>query len=160
VNRSALKRAVATSAGAVALVAAVLLGGCDGSRGTATGGRSAAASSTAASNTAQVCADVWNVFNRYTRGDAPEMKAFSKAVNDRYRGRDEPGEYASAAAAYFGAFKRDLRALADRATDPALRDALNKLADGLGTTNPSADPGAFTDLFEPIAMICPYPRSP
>ena len=105
-----------------------------------------------ADNTVEVCRQVQGTITRYTT-DAPEFVTVNASVQRGYKGTDDPADVRAAFAAYFRAYGKALRPLAEKATRPELKTALTKLADAYGRGD--ADSNALST----VLSLCPQPTS-
>jgi hypothetical protein len=128
-----------TRVGLAALLLPLLLAaGCGTSAGntptagnTATTGNAASAAAGAGSDgTGKVCGEAEATLARYST-EAPERKALTKAINDSYQGKGDRAAVAAASQAYYRAWGRDLRALAEQARNAEVKAALTGQADFL-----------------------------
>jgi hypothetical protein len=130
----AVRGRIVTTVAALAIAGAV--GGCSKDPGPAP----------KPDNTAEVCAEYVASTHPESANQSPETKAYNKLIADSYVGKADPTSATSApiVTAYYAAMSRDTRALAERATRKATRDAFNGLADAM--KGMADHPGGIPDL--------------
>jgi hypothetical protein len=110
-------------------------------------------------NIKEVCAAVHKVNENHLGGYSPEGRARQKVMIDMFNGKEvDMNTQMAVQMAVMKALDRDLRPLAERATDPALRAAIIHLADD--ATRPNDNPGpipAPDSGTAAVAALCPNP---
>jgi hypothetical protein len=128
-------------------------------------GGAAARSTASADNTAAVCAQfVASVKPFISTGadEAPEAKAYAKVMADAYQGKEVPeGQEIDIQHAYWSALEKAPRALAAKATNAALRDALSAYADELDGRSEDVLPefvGMESPAHQELDKLCDTPE--
>jgi hypothetical protein len=102
-------------------------------------------------NTAAVCAEYLTTMEQFY-SESPEGRALTDAVTRRhYKGTIDEADYQHAVTTFNRAFGVRLKPLADKATNPELKDALTELSDAY-----SAGRSGIAAV-NAIAAICPDP---
>ncbi|MGK5518228.1 hypothetical protein ACSNN9_02615 [Micromonospora sp. URMC 107] len=109
-------------------------------------------------NSAEVCADVRVIDERYVAGGTPEGRAYHDAVKAAYTGAPGAADVAELRRRYFEAWAAQLRPLVERVSDERLRAVLRHYTDLLRQQAAGSADATGTDLIrvqKELNEVCP-----